>query len=231
MNVRTYASAQAFKQVLEQRIRDACRAGEEMARKRQKLVFDRFLARVTAVLGDAVTLKGGLVLELRLARARATQDIDLRLIGAPDSVTESLRAAARLDLGDFMAFEVEADEAHPEIQAEEMIYGGLRFRGECLLAGKIYGQRFGIDIGFADPLIAEPDLALLGTVRAVDARILRAAAPLQQQRPTRAEASGGRSLTALGATYFNLEPLKSNRLVYRGIRTPRRARWPASPRS
>src|SRR5689334_21625772 len=113
-----------------------------MARKRQRLVFDRFLARVAAVLGDAATLQGGLVLEIRLARARATQDIDLRLVGAPATVIESLRAVARLDLGDFMTFEVAPDEAHPEIQAAGMIYDGLRFRGECRIAGKIYGQRF-----------------------------------------------------------------------------------------
>jgi len=225
VNVRTYASPQAFKQALEQRIRDASRNGDEMARKRQRIVFDRFLARVATALGDAAMLKGGLVLELRLARARATQDIDLRLVGAPATAIESLRAAARVDLGDFMTFEVVPDEAHPEIQAAGMIYGGLRLRGECRIAGKIYGQRFGIDIGFADPLIGEPDvviaddmlgfagitppalriypvethvaeklhaytvprerpnsrvkdlpdLALLGTTRAIDARLLRAA--------------------------------------------------------
>ena len=37
----------------------------------------------TAVLGDAVLLKGGLVLELRLERARTTKDIDLRVTGSP----------------------------------------------------------------------------------------------------------------------------------------------------
>jgi hypothetical protein len=49
------------------------------------LVFDRFLARVVAVLGDAVLLKGGLVLELRLERARTTKDIDLRVTGCVHS--------------------------------------------------------------------------------------------------------------------------------------------------
>ena len=43
-------------------------------------MFDRFLARIAVVLGDAATLKGGLVLELRLERARTTKDVDLRMM-------------------------------------------------------------------------------------------------------------------------------------------------------
>jgi hypothetical protein len=74
VTVRAYSSAQAFKQALEQRLRTGAKSGAEFARKRQLLVFDRFLARVVAVFGDAVTLKGGLVLELRLKRARTTRD-------------------------------------------------------------------------------------------------------------------------------------------------------------
>ena len=60
------------------------RRAKGLARKRQLLVFDRFLARVVAIFGDAALLKGGLVLELRLERARTTKDIDLRVIGSPD---------------------------------------------------------------------------------------------------------------------------------------------------
>jgi hypothetical protein len=73
VTIRTYSSPEAFKQALEQRLRSSARSGAEFARKRQLLVFERFLARVVAVLGDAVTLKGGLVLELRLERARTTK--------------------------------------------------------------------------------------------------------------------------------------------------------------
>jgi hypothetical protein len=84
MTVRTYASPEAFKQALEQRLRTDAKTGAAFARKRQLLVFDRFLARVVAVLGDAAMLKGGLVLELRLERARTTKDIDL-LLGVESS--------------------------------------------------------------------------------------------------------------------------------------------------
>jgi hypothetical protein len=122
MTKRTYGSPEAFKQALEQRLRTATKSGAEFARKRQLLVFDRFLARIVVVLGDTATLKGGLVLELRLERARTTKDIDLRLTGSPDDVLAKLQEAARSDLDDFLTFEVGPDAEHPEIQNDGMLY-------------------------------------------------------------------------------------------------------------
>lgn len=147
-----YASPEAFKQALEQRLRTSAKSGAELARKRQLLVFDHFLARVALVLGDAATLKGGLVLELRLDRARTTKDVDLRMVGSPDDVLAKLQEAGRRDLGDFMTFEVRPDDDHPEIQNDGMQYDGLRYRAECKLAGKLYGQPFGVDVAFGDPI-------------------------------------------------------------------------------
>jgi hypothetical protein len=109
MTTRTYSSPEAFKQALEQRLRSATETGGEFARRRQLLVFDRFLARLVAALGDAATLKGGLVLELRLERARTTKDIDLRLMGSPHDILARLQEAGRSNLGDFMTFEVGPD--------------------------------------------------------------------------------------------------------------------------
>ncbi len=158
MTVRAYASPQAFKQALEQRLKSASNSGVDFGRRRQLLVFDRFLARVVAVFGDAALLKGGLVLELRLEHARATKDVDLRLIGSPESVLENLREAGRLDLMDFMTFEIAPDTQHPQIQNEGMRYEGLRFRTECRLAGRLYGQPFGVDVAFGDPILGEPEI-------------------------------------------------------------------------
>ena len=141
-------------------------SGADFGRKRQLLVFDRLLARIVQVLGDAATLKGGLVLEIRLDRARTTKDIDLRLMGSPDNVLAKLQEAARLDLGDFLTFEIGPDDDRPEIQNDGMIYEGLRFRAECRLAGKVYGQRFGVDIGFGDPIIGEPEVVVAEDVLA-----------------------------------------------------------------
>ena len=153
-----YASPQAFKQALEQRLKTASNSGVDFARRRQLLVFDRFLARIVAVFGNTALLKGGLVLELRLERARATKDIDLRLIGSPENVLADLRRAGRLDLKDFMTFEVAPDTEHPQMQNDGMRYEGLRFRTECRLAGKLYGQRFGVDVAFGDPILGEPEI-------------------------------------------------------------------------
>ncbi len=156
--MQSYASPQAFKQALEQRLKSSSSSDVDFGRRRQLLVFDRFLARVMAVFGDAALLKGGLVLELRLERARATKDIDLRLIGSPESVLADLRQAGQLDLKDFMTFEVSPDTEHPQIQDDGMRYEGLRFRTECRLAGKLYGQRFGVDVVFGDPILGEPEI-------------------------------------------------------------------------
>ena len=52
------------------------------------MVFDRFLARITLELGDAVALEGGLAVELRIERARTTKDVDLRVTGSPDDLLD-----------------------------------------------------------------------------------------------------------------------------------------------
>lgn len=159
-----YATAAAFKQAVETRLRSTSSSGNDFARKRQLLVFDRFLARITSELGDSAMLKGGLVVELRVERARATKDIDLRLVGPPTELLERLQRAARLDLGDFMVFTVAPDAEHPETTNEGMVYEGQRHHVACALAGKPYGQPFGLDIAFADPIFGEPDIVVADDV-------------------------------------------------------------------
>ncbi len=158
MATRTYTSPESFKQALEQKLKDASGAGSEFTRKRQLLVFERFLARVALVFGDAAILKGGLVLELRLERARTTKDVDLRVMGDSNQVLARLQEAARQAMGDFMTFEVRPDDEHPEIQNEGLQYEGSRFRAECRLAGKLYGQPFGVDVVFGEPIFGDPDV-------------------------------------------------------------------------
>jgi hypothetical protein len=157
--VNRYASAAAFKQAVESRLRSASATGADFARRRQLLVFDRFLARIVGEFGDATMLKGGLVVELRMDRARTTKDIDLRVVGAPTALLDRLRRAAALELGDLMVFSVAPDAEHPEITNEGMVYEGQRYRVTCTFAGKPYGQPFGLDIAFADPILGEPDVA------------------------------------------------------------------------
>ncbi len=164
MTARTYASPLAFKQALEQRLRATWKTGAEFARRRQLLVFDRFLARVAVVLGDAVTLKGGLVLELRLERARTTRDVDLRFTGSADKVLAKLQEAARLELDDFLSFEITPDARRPEIENDGMPYGGKRFRAECRLAGKPFADPFGVDVAIGGPILGIPEIVVADDV-------------------------------------------------------------------
>src|SRR5690554_626025 len=157
---RSYRTAAAFKQALEQRLRSVSTSGLDFARRRQLIVFERFLARVAVELGDAVMLKGGLAVELRLERARTTKDVDLRVMGPPEDILERLRAAVPRDLGDFMVFTIRPGERRPEIDNDALRYEGLRFRAECMVAGKVYGRPFGVDIAFGDPIFGEAQLML-----------------------------------------------------------------------
>lgn len=157
---RSYRTAAAFKQALEQRLRSVSTSGLDFARRRQLIVFERFLARVAVELGDAVMLKGGLAVELRLERARTTKDVDLRVMGPPEDILERLRAAVARDLGDFMVFTIRPGERRPEIDNDALRYEGLRFRAECMVAGKVYGRPFGVDIAFGDPIFGEAQLML-----------------------------------------------------------------------
>jgi hypothetical protein len=155
-----YASAEAFKRALEDRLkRRAMEAGEELPRYRQRSIFERFLARLVAHLGDRVILKGGSALQLRIEAARTTRDIDLRMSGDPSRLLDELRRAGQLVLdGDFMTFTVEIDPKHPTFEGDGIPYEGQRFRIAASLAGKIYGAHFGLDVGFGDHMASPPDI-------------------------------------------------------------------------
>ena len=158
-----YESAAAFRMAVESRLRgESARTGMESQRLRQLLAFDRFLARLFATFQDAILLKGGLVLEMRLSRARATKDIDLRMVGSPDSVLPRLQEAGQMDLGDFLRFEVQVDPDHSELEANGLKYGGRRYRCEPLLAGRRFSRPFGLDVAFAEPFVGQPEV-LRGT--------------------------------------------------------------------
>jgi hypothetical protein len=160
MKPRQYETPVAFKAALEQRLRNRSASGAELARRRQLLVFDRFLARVGRVLGKAAMLKGALVLEVRLDTARTTKDVDLWMAGSPEDALAHLQEAGRLDLRDFMTFEIQPDPQQPTMQLAGERYGGVRYRAECKLAGQLYGQRFGVDVAFADPVLGSPDVVV-----------------------------------------------------------------------
>ncbi|MBK8097550.1 MAG: nucleotidyl transferase AbiEii/AbiGii toxin family protein [Planctomycetes bacterium] len=223
MTNRRYATPLAWKQALEARLRQMTPTGAGLARQRQILVHLRFLARVFAHFGNTAVLKGGMTLQCRSQNARATKDVDLCLAGNANDLLARLQQAARADLGDYLTFEVRPHDDHPEIQNEGLRYDGRRFIVTSKLAGKPYGNPFGVDVVVGEPIfgasesmvapdvlgfagvppptltlcpleahIAEklhaytlprsrpnsrvkdlPDLALLSTVRALDAVTLR----------------------------------------------------------
>jgi predicted nucleotidyltransferase component of viral defense system len=76
-------------------------------RLRRELAYRRLLARLVVASPGAWFLKGGLALQLRLDPSRASLDVDLGLLGAPDTAAAevALRRAITLDLSDRFAFE------------------------------------------------------------------------------------------------------------------------------
>jgi hypothetical protein len=155
-----YTSPAGFKQGLETRLRRHARdlGLSDPNRLRRRLLLDRYCARVFATLGDDVVLKGGMVVELRVGRARMTRDMDLRVVGQPDALLSRLQAAGRRDLDDFLRFDVVPDPRHPTIEAEGMRYEGRRFRVTTFLAGRPYGGPFGVDVAFAEPMTGTTEL-------------------------------------------------------------------------
>ncbi len=161
-----YATAPAFRQSLEQRLRkQAERESTDLMRLRRQVAFDRLLARIFSSENRVWALKGGYALELRFAEARATRDIDLSLrsptkLPAADLLSTKLQAElqrlAGLDLGDFFGFAV----APCVMNIDGAPYGGARFPVDCRLAGRTF-VRFHVDIGVGD-IVAKPTEALQG---------------------------------------------------------------------
>jgi hypothetical protein len=145
-----YNSGVAFRRALEDRLRTmSLETGVPLVRLRKMVVFDRFLSRLFLQGPDQWVVKGGFALQLRLgARARTTKDIDLLVMGEVQEIYPQLREAGAIDLGDWFTFEV-SDTIHSDIYD----IGGLRYRLYSLLDGRTF-ERFHIDIGIGDPLLA-----------------------------------------------------------------------------
>jgi hypothetical protein len=144
---------------LDTRLKKSATEGRDLTRLRQLLIFERFLARIVEEFDDAVVVKGGMVLELRLRRARMTKDVDIRFSGDTDQLLSRLQRAGRSSLQklDFMRFEVVVDPEHPNIGDEDAKYEGQRFRVDCKIAERPYGNPFGLDVAVGDPMIREPE--------------------------------------------------------------------------
>lgn len=155
MKPQTYATAKAFRQALDQRLRSGSGGGVHLDPLRQAVAFDRFLARVVAEFGDAVILKGGVGLGLRVPRARTTKDVDLRITDAPDRLLVRLQDAVLRRFDDFLVFTIGRDPDHPAIAVEGMAQAVQRFRVAARIDGRLFARPFGVDVGIDDPLVGE----------------------------------------------------------------------------
>jgi len=155
-----YRSPEAFRSAMEARLKKhAAATGRPLDRVIQLYLMQRFLARILAVNDEAITVKGGLALELRLARARTTKDVDVRMSANRDGVLEQLRRATEVvSPVDHLRFTIDENPNDPEIDGDGVIYQGLRFRAQGHFIAKPYGAVFGVDVAFGDPMTGPRDM-------------------------------------------------------------------------
>ncbi len=148
----------AFRTALETRLRaEASCSGLPLTRLRKTVAFDRLLARMISAQPEAWVLKGGFALQLRLQRdARTTKDVDFLLLEMGRDSHALLVEAARVDLGDWFAFEVAVPVSAPA-------HGGVRMPVRCRLDGREF-ETFHVDVGVGDQVRGASDLFTVTTL-------------------------------------------------------------------
>src|SRR5437016_11672739 len=155
-----YATATSLRTALESRLQQTSRKGGiDLQRLRRQVAFDRLLARFFSRNDVPWVLKGGYAMELRLAVARTTKDIDLNFIGNPSpsshtpqsrnmAILESLQTYARIDMGDFFVYTI----GEPTMDLNAPLYGGARYPVEAEMDNRLFAS-FHLDIAVGDVLI------------------------------------------------------------------------------
>lgn len=155
-----FKSATDFRKSLESRLqRLAIKTNVDLQRLRRKVAFDRFLARIFSRENPGFYLKGGYAMELRIAYARATKDIDLTFVRRVKNdgefvnalILNDLRDLAEQDLNDHFIYHV----GEAQIDLENAPYGGARYPVSALIDKKLY-VRFQLDVG-ADFLLDQAE--------------------------------------------------------------------------
>jgi predicted nucleotidyltransferase component of viral defense system len=147
---RRYATIAAFESALKANL--AARVTEQRTYQdvRKQLAFDRVLARLGHVAPDGWLLKGGVALEYRLQRARATTDIDISARADVEKMTETLERAAAAALDDYFALRL-GERSKPADDVET-----YRFHVTVLYENGRTFESLKIDVGFADRWLGEP---------------------------------------------------------------------------
>lgn len=147
-----YASAEAFRQALEDRLKQQARDQHvDVNRLRKFVAFDRLLARLKHIYPDGWVLKGALSLQLRYSHLfRTTRDGDLGLWG---DLEFTLRMVEAVDLGDFFGFAIESTPALDKL--EDVV--AVRYRVASTLARRRF-EVVTIDVSFGDPPVQPPTM-------------------------------------------------------------------------
>jgi predicted nucleotidyltransferase component of viral defense system len=149
-----YATANAFRTAIEQRLLTGAReSGVDVTQLRKLVVFDRILARLIAVAPDRWVLKGAVALHYRLgARFRSTKDLDLGRWDGEAATAGDFLAAQEIDLGDYFRFAIERTE-----KLDTLLEGAaVRYRVSAELAGRRF-EDVTVDVGFSDQPVTEPE--------------------------------------------------------------------------
>jgi hypothetical protein len=151
MSDNRFKTAMDFRKSLEARLqKEAKEKGVDLQRLRRQVAFDRLLARLFLQPEPPFFLKGGYAMELRLASARATKDIDLTYLQrgqkrenlSDDFILNDLRSLAVTDLGDYFSYTL----GTAELDLDNAPYGGARYPVSSFIDGKLF-VRFHLDVG------------------------------------------------------------------------------------
>lgn len=148
-----YLTAGSFRTALEHRLLAlSAQTGTPVGRLRKQVVFDRLLARLVIAKPERWVLKGALALQFRLRlQARTTNDMDLAHVDSEADATAAFVAVQSIDLRDHFIFSIRKS-PHTETTGTS----ASRYHVEAELAGRTF-EHVVIDVGFGDPMTAEPD--------------------------------------------------------------------------
>jgi hypothetical protein len=159
-----YKTAVSFRQALESRLlTEHDETGIALDRLRKLVAFERFLARMVASDAAFWALKGGYALELRIAKARSTTDLDLTVhldkqvvksVNVGLDIAELLQAIAAIDLPDHFVFRVGAAQG----ELANAPYGGTRFPVVATVAGRLF-ERIQVDVAVNEPTLGVDEVA------------------------------------------------------------------------
>ena len=148
--MKRYETVAAFEAALRTKLHALATKEKTFQDLRKQVAFDRVLARLQTAAPESWLLKGGLALEYRIARARATLDIDITTKLDLTEMNKVLARSAALDLDDY--FQIIIGERERPVDEVET----YRFHIDVQYANGRTFENLKLDIGFADPWLGTP---------------------------------------------------------------------------